>query len=158
MQNADFRRALMEAINRDLIIEKVYGGQAIKANGPIMPSTWAYYDDLEKVAYDPVDAKALFAASGATWDEDSSSYKTEEGLEIALTLLYPDTDKHAVIADYIKQGWEALGVKVTLEAKPYAEVLADLQARTYQTALVDINFTPLTRSRSLSPLGTGASW
>ena len=49
LQNADFRRALMEAINRDLIIEKVYGGQAIKANGPIMPSTWAYYDDLEKV-------------------------------------------------------------------------------------------------------------
>jgi len=141
LQNADFRRALMEAINRDLIIEKVYGGQAIKANGPIMPSTWAYYDDLEKIPYDLVSAKALFAASGATWDEESASYVTEEGLEIALTLLYPDTERHAQIAEYIKQGWEALGVKVTLEAKPYDEVLADLQARTYQTALVDINFT-----------------
>ncbi len=40
LQDANFRRALMEAIDRDLIIEKVYGGQAIKANGPIMPSTW----------------------------------------------------------------------------------------------------------------------
>jgi len=141
LKNADFRRALMAAIDRDLIIEKVYGGQAIKANGPIMPSTWAYYNDLEKVSYDPVGAKELFTASGATWDEESASYKTEEGLEIALTLLYPDTELHARIAGFIQQGWEALGVKVTLDARPYDEVLAALQARDYQTALVDINFT-----------------
>ena len=148
LQNADFRRALMASINRDLIIEKVYGGQAIKANGPIMPSTWAYYNDLEKVTYDPVAAKELFAASGATWDEESASYKTDEGLEIALTLLYPDTEQHTIIANYIQEGWQALGVKVTMDARPYDQVLAALQAREYQTALVDIN---LTRSPDPDP-------
>jgi peptide/nickel transport system substrate-binding protein len=148
LQNADLRRALLAATDRDLIIEKVYGGQAIKANGPIMPSTWAYYTDLEKIPYDLQQAKELFAASGAIWDEEASAYTTEEGLEIALTLLYPDTEEHAVIASYIQQGWEALGVSVTLDARPYDEVLAELAARNYQAALVDIN---LTRSPDPDP-------
>ena len=148
LQNADLRRALLAAIDRDLIIEKVYGGQAIQANGPIMPSTWAYYPDLEKIPYNLAQSKELFAATGAIWDEETSSYTTEEGLEIALNLLYPDTPEHAAIAGYIQQGWEALGVKVTLEAKPYDEVLADLTARNYQAALVDIN---LTRSPDPDP-------
>ena len=148
LQNADLRRALLASIDRDLIIEKVYGGQAIKANGPIMPSTWAYYPDLEKISYDLQQAKELFAASGASWNEDASAYTTEEGLEIALTLLYPDTEEHTVIASYIQQGWEALGVKVTLDARPYDEVLAELTDRNYQAALVDIN---LTRSPDPDP-------
>jgi peptide/nickel transport system substrate-binding protein len=148
LQNADLRRALLAAIDRDLIIEKVYGGQAIKANGPIMPSTWAYYTDLEKIPYDLQQAKELFAASGAIWDEEAAAYTTEEGLEIALTLLYPDTEEHAVIASYIQQGWEALGVSVTLDARPYDEVLVELAARNYQAALVDIN---LTRSPDPDP-------
>ena len=148
LQNADLRRALLAAIDRDLIIERVYGGQAIKANGPIMPSTWAYFTDLETIPYNPAQARELFMSTGVIWDETTSSYTTEEGLEIALNLLYPDTPEHAAIAAYIQQGWEALGVKVTLEAKPYDEVLADLAARNYQAALVDIN---LTRSPDPDP-------
>jgi peptide/nickel transport system substrate-binding protein len=148
LSNPDFRRALMASIDRDLIIEQVYGGQAVPANGPIMPGTWAYYDDLEKISYDPVEAKALFDATGATLDEESGVYYTEEGLEIALTLFYPDTPEHTTIAQLIQTDWEALGVQVTLEPKPYDEVLADLTARDYQTALVDIN---LTRSPDPDP-------
>ncbi len=148
LSNPDFRRALMASINRDLIIERVYGGQAVPANGPIMPGTWAYYNDLEKIAYDPVQAKSLFDATGATLDAESGVYFTEEGLEIALILLYPDTPEHTITAQLIKTDWEALGVKVTLEPKPYDEVLADLAARDYQTALVDIN---LTRSPDPDP-------
>lgn len=148
LSNPDFRNALMASINRDLIIERVYGGQAIPANGPIMPETWAYYDDLEKFSYDPVQAKTLFDATGARLDEEAGGYLTEEGLEIAITLLYPDTPEHTIIAQLIQTDWEALGVQVTLESKPYDEVLADLTARDYQTALVDIN---LTRSPDPDP-------
>ncbi len=148
LSNPDFRRALMASINRELIIERVYGGQAVPANGPIMPGTWAYYNDLEKIPYDPVQAKTLFDATGATLDQESGIYFTEDGLEIALTLLYPDTPEHTIIAEQIQTDWQALGVKVTLKPKPYDEVLADLTAREYQTALVDIN---LTRSPDPDP-------
>lgn len=141
LQNPDFRRALMASINRDLIIERVYGGQAIIANGPIMPGTWAYYSDLENVSFDPVVATSLFEATDITLDEEAGIYKTESGLEVALTLIHPSTPEHTQIAELIRDNWEALGVQVTLEGKPYEDVLAALETRAYQAALVDLNLT-----------------
>lgn len=148
LTNPDFRRALMQSINRDVFIENTYGGQAVKANGPIMPGTWAYYNDLEQVGFDPVAAKAHFEAAGVSFDEEKEQNVSAEGLPVALTLLHPDTNRHAALAEQIRKDWETLGVSVTLESKPYDEVLADLTARTYQTALVDID---LTRSPDPDP-------
>jgi peptide/nickel transport system substrate-binding protein len=148
LQNPDFRRAMFTAVNRDLIIERTFEGQAVPANGPIMPGTWAYYNNLETVLYDPVMAQSLFESTGVIYDEENQIFLTEEGLEVSLTLLHPDTERFTSIAELIASGWEALGIQVTLEAKPYEEVLADLEARSYQTALVDIN---LTRSPDPDP-------
>ena len=45
LQDADFRKALMAGVNRQGIIDDVYYGQAVLAQGPIMPGTWAFYED-----------------------------------------------------------------------------------------------------------------
>lgn len=148
LQNPDLRRSLMAAINRNLIIQKAYEGQAVPANGPVMPGTWAYYDELEQMPYDPVLAKELLLSTGVTLDEEEEIWVSDAGLPLSLTLLHPDTQIHNKIAAFIKADWETLGIKVTLEKKPYEDVLADLTARTYQTALVDIN---LTRSPDPDP-------
>jgi len=148
LQNPVFRRALLSAINKNLIIERVYNGQAIPAYGPIMPGTWAYYEDIEKVNYDIVSAKSLFESTGVSFDEELDLYLTEGELEVEVTLLHPDDTRHAEIAALIKTNWEDLGIKVILDAKPYEEVLTDLRSRMYQTALVDIN---LTRSPDPDP-------
>lgn len=148
MQNPDFRRALMMAINRDLIIENVYGGQAVPANGPIMPGTWAHYPELEQILYDRLGAQNLFRATGVSYDEEAEGYLTEDSLLVELTLLHPDTAEHTAVAERIKLDWETMGIIVNLDAKPYADVLEDLQNRAYQTALVDIN---LTRSPDPDP-------
>jgi len=141
LENPDFRRALLAAINRDAIIEQVFNGQAVQANGPILPGTWAHYNDLEKVPFNLVEAKRLFESTGVTFDEEAEIYRSETDLEISLTLLHPDTTEHTQIAEQIQAGWEKLGVKVALESKPYENVLEDLSLRNYETALVDINFT-----------------
>jgi peptide/nickel transport system substrate-binding protein len=148
LQDPQFRRALMASINRSVMITQVFQGQAIPANGPILPGTWAYYDDLEKVEYDPTQAQLLFEATGVTFDEESGRFLSESGLEMALTLIHPDTEKHSQMAEIIQAGWEAMGIEVTLVAKPYDQVLQDLDNRAYETALVDIN---LTRSPDPDP-------
>jgi peptide/nickel transport system substrate-binding protein len=141
LQNPDFRRAMMTSINRNLIIENIYGGQAVLANGPIIPGTWAYYNDLDKIDYDMIEAKKFFEAADVSYDEDGEVFLYEDELEVAITLLHPDTQEHTAIAQQLKSDWEALGMSVELEAKPYDEVLSDLETRAYQTALVDINLT-----------------
>ncbi|MBW6465215.1 MAG: peptide ABC transporter substrate-binding protein [Brevefilum sp.] len=148
LQDPQFRRALMASINRSVMIERVYQGQAIPANGPILPGTWAYYNDLEKIDFDPTQAQLLFEATGVTFDEEEGRFLSEAGLDLALTLIHPNTEKHTQMAEIIQAGWEALGIDVTLEAKPYEQVLQNLENRSYETALVDIN---LTRSPDPDP-------
>jgi peptide/nickel transport system substrate-binding protein len=148
LQNPDFRRALMMAINRQSIIEQVFNGQAVPANGPILPGTWAYYNELEKIPFNPVEAERLFKSTGVSFDEEAEIFQSESGLPITLTLLHPDTPIHTSIAERIQSGWEALGIDVVLVSKPYENVLEDLSLRDYQTALVDIN---LTRSPDPDP-------
>lgn len=148
LQDPEFRRALMASINRLMIIENVYQGQAVLANGPIMPGTWAYYNELEKIGFNPDDAQRLIQSTGITFDEEEGRYFSDAGLEISLTLIHPDTPKHIEIADLIKSNWEFLGIEVVLEAKPYDQVLEALENRAYEAALVDIN---LTRSPDPDP-------
>jgi peptide/nickel transport system substrate-binding protein len=148
LQNPEFRQALMAAINRPRIIEQVFGGQAVLANGPIMPGTWAYYEDLESINFDPIEAQRLFEATGIKFDEEKERYLTDIDQEILITLLHPSTDKHTQIAKLIKTNWESLGIQVELEGKPYEQVLEDLETRAYQAALVDLN---LTRSPDPDP-------
>ncbi len=148
LQNPDLRRAMLSAINRSAIIKQAFNGQAILANGPIMPGTWAYYDDLEKVNYDPVEARTLFNATGVNKDEENDIFLTEAGLEVSLSLMHPDTLQHEAMAALIEADWEALGIEVTLDPRPYEEVLEALASRAYETALVEIN---LTRSPDPDP-------
>lgn len=148
LQNPEFRRALLASIDRSKIIERIYNGQAVPANGPIIPGTWAYYNDLEKVGFDPVEAQTLFESSGVIFDEEEEIYVSDSGIPVELTLLHPSTPEHTQIAEMIQSYWQVLGIEVTLEEKPYEEVLQDLELRAYETALVDIN---LTRSPDPDP-------
>ncbi len=148
LQNPDFRRAMLAAINRTVIIEQVFNGQAVLANGPIMPGTWAYYENLERVSFNSLEARTLFESTGVTLDEEGDAFLSDAGLEIALTLLHPDTPQHEAMAALIKSNWEALGISVTLDPKPYEDVLDALANRAYETALAEIN---LTRSPDPDP-------
>src|SRR5690606_1871649 len=40
------RQAIMEGINRQWIVDQFLSGQAIVANGPIMPGNWAFHENL----------------------------------------------------------------------------------------------------------------
>lgn len=138
LQNASFRRALMLATNRQGMIDQVLLGQGIIAKGPILPGNWAYYAEQESIPYDPDAARQLIASEGMAINQ-TGILVTTDGVEVRLVLLTSDDDTHAQIADMIKQGWEAVGVAVDILAIPYEQVLAELDARTFDAALVDIN-------------------
>ena len=61
-QNANVRRALMLGLNRDYIISSFLKGEGIVADGPILPGSWAHYDGIEHIGYDPDAAVSLLKA------------------------------------------------------------------------------------------------
>jgi len=140
-QDVEFRKALFQGLNRDYMVSSVLGGQAIVANGPIFPHTWAYNEKLTTVPYDPEaaiktlkDNKFLILESGGSVRSDL------DGNRLEFTLSHPDDELHTRLAEIIQKNWEVLGINVILEPLPYDILIHDrLEGREYQAALIDIN-------------------
>lgn len=141
LQDRDLRRALLMAINRQRIVDRLLLGQGIVANGPIFPNTWAYNEGLEQVIYDPEGAAILLRNKEYTVPAGSSNIRADkDGKPLTFTLLHPDDDLHSAIAQIIQENWLLVGVQVNLEALPYEQLVNQrLAQRNYEAALVDLN-------------------
>ena len=64
--NANVRRALNMAIDKQAIIDVVFQGSGQIAKNPIPPTMWSYNDAIADDPYDPEAAKAMLAAEGVT--------------------------------------------------------------------------------------------
>ena len=150
LSEAAIRRALFLGLNRQWMIDNLLDGQAIVADGPVFPNTWAYYEGIEHVEYAPDKAISLLKEAGYTIPADGGNVRTnQEGTSLRLELIYPNSDKHAALAATIEQNWEKLGVEVSLRPVPFQELVAGfLEPRLYQVALIDLN---LTRSPDPDP-------
>lgn len=141
-QDVNIRLALMHGLNRQALVNNMLNGQAILADGPIFPGTWAYYDGVEHYTYDPKQAIDLLRGAGFTIPPTGGTIRTsEDGTQLFFEMIYPDDEEHAALASAIQNDWAALGVQVGLKALPYDQLVTErLDTRTYQAALVDLNF------------------
>jgi peptide/nickel transport system substrate-binding protein len=137
----EVRRALLLGANRQWMIDNLLGGQAILADGPIFPNTWAYYDGLERIEYDPQAAVDILKEAGYTIPAEGGSVRAkQDGAALEFEMLYPDSPRHTLLAEALARDWQKLGVSVRLTPVPYEELVGDyLDTRLYEAALVDIN-------------------
>jgi peptide/nickel transport system substrate-binding protein len=139
-QDAAIRRALMMGLNRQWMIDRTLESQAIIADGPIFPGSWAYYDGIERIDYDTDQALKTIKEAGYSIPAGGGSVREKDGVELAFELVHPDTPRHAALAEAVRSDWAKLGVDVVLVPVPYEQLLADyLEPRQYQAALVDLN-------------------
>ena len=148
LQDKIIRRALMTGLNRQWIADTLLEGQAVVADSPILPLTWAYYDAIEHIGYDPGIAVADLKNSGYVLPADGT-VRSKENVPLSFTMVYPEDTLHAQIAQAIQQNWSEIGVEVKLQPVSYESLFNDyLTPRTYQAALVDLD---LTRSYDPDP-------
>lgn len=141
-QDKSIRRALLMGINRQRLLDQVLNGQAILADGPIPPGTWAYYEGIERVDYDPDQALKIIKDAGYTIPADGGGVRMKDDVSLSFEMVYPDSPTYEVTAKLIQSDWEQLGVNVELVPLPYSELIEDhLESRNYQAALVDLNMT-----------------
>lgn len=99
LSDKDVRVALASAIDKEQMIKEIFFGTYQRIDGPILPNNFAYNDAITKYNYNP--------------DGAITTIKNKP-VELALTVI--DTGNNMVVADKIKNYWEAVGVKVTLRA------------------------------------------
>jgi peptide/nickel transport system substrate-binding protein len=141
------RQALLLSINRQWLIDEALDGQAIIAEGPIMPNTWAFTDDLVRIPYDPTLAEEYLTTSG--WelpvgaDQGSPDHiRIKDEQSLAFELAYPNDPQFARVAEILQTSWERVGVAVDLIPVEHSTLLEEyLQARDYQAVLTELNLT-----------------
>ena len=144
LQDVVVRKALLTGLDRQGMINDLLQGQGIIAEGPIFPGTWAYYDGIKHVDFDPIAAKNMLIQDGYVISSGADAVREKDGNGIIFTLLYPDDPIHLAIAQYIQKNWENLNIRVDLEAVSYDQLITDrLAQKNYQAALVDFNFTDM---------------
>lgn len=140
LQNANVRKALLLAINRQYLVNQLLNGQAIIADGPVFPETWAYYDGITHFDYDAQQAQNLLKDEGYILETEGATVRSKDLVKLSFTMIYPDTSLHQQIAEMIQQDWAKIGVEVNLEAVAYDQLINErLTDRAYQAALVDLN-------------------
>jgi peptide/nickel transport system substrate-binding protein len=140
------RQALLYAVNRQSMIDRVDASQALLADGPILPGTWAYSESGLRPDFDPTQAAnqlelaGWVLPTGAT--PGSPEYvRAKEDLQLAFTLVHPDDERHTRLAEAMRQYWAAIGVSVDLKAVDAEALLEDyLEPREFEAALADLNF------------------
>ena len=140
LQDANVRRALMLGLDRDYIISAFLKGEGIVADGPILPGSWAHYDGIEHIGYDPDAAVSLLQSEGYVIPSSGGTVRSKSNQSLSFTLLYPQDALHAQIAKAIQQDWAQIGVQANIQGVPYNQLISNsLAPRSYQAALVDLN-------------------
>ncbi len=108
--NAEVRRAVNMAINKDRIIQ-IINGRAIPATQPLPPTMPGYTEGYEGYAFDPATARAMLAGAGFA-----------DGFETELYVM--NTDPNPRIAQAIQQDLAGIGITAVIKSLAQANVIA----------------------------------
>jgi len=127
LADPQIRRALTEAIDRETLIDVVYGGFGRLGVGPVLSSFWAFNRDLEPVPFDPDAARAAFEAAGWS-DADGDGVLDMDGNDFAIELLAPaENELRQDLAILIQEDLKRIGVKAEPRFVEWGTLMAEMQ-------------------------------
>ncbi|MGA8987121.1 ABC transporter family substrate-binding protein [Aeromicrobium sp.] len=150
LQDADVRRAVGHAIDRDAIAKAAaaeFGASAEPLGSVILvPGQLGYVDSSGKLAYDPKKAADLLTKAG--WVEEPDGARKRKGKSLTLTMPVPaQTPRNSDRAKRIVADLGKVGIEVKLETVP-AEKFFDRR-------IIPLDFDLVTFVRQASPFPVG---
>lgn len=127
ISNADVRRAIAYAIDRDAIISHRFRGLAVKANSILSPGNWAYDKHLKQYEFDPKKAKGLLDSAGYP-DPDGDG----PGKRFGLIYKTSNNKERIDIAQMIAHQLEAVGIGVRVEPYEWGKFYDDVKKGNFQ--------------------------
>jgi len=105
------RQALNYAVDKQRIVDEIYGGRAVVLPGPLSPFNNFVNKELEPYPYDPEKALDLLAEAGWT-DSDGDGILDEDGQPFAFII---DTlEMWRPLAEAVADQLQAIGIEVTV--------------------------------------------
>lgn len=141
LSDKNVRLALNEATDRVRIVNDALNGNAFLVNSPMMGGILDINPNVTSYDYAPDQAKAVLKAGGWTPDTDGVlTHGKDNRLEIKITTsTWPEL---ANVATIVKEQWEKVGAKVTVETLTVSQLQQSLSDRTYQVLLFGMIMNP----------------
>ncbi len=132
LQDSVVRQALLYALDRQALIDKVLYGQGVVADSPLLPGTWAYDPGVKKYPYNPEEARRLLEEAG--WrDDNGDGVREKDGKKLAFILVGDDE----ALLDAIGSAWAKVGVQAAVQPVTLSGLTTDfLVPRSFDAAVV----------------------
>lgn len=119
----EVRRALTLGIDRQTVVDNVWGDFGRVSDSPVLQNVWIHNDDLEPYGYDPERAKRLLAERG--WeDHDGDGVLDQDGRRLSVEMLTNDDNRQRVDATVLIQSHLGrIGVEVVPRALEFQTFL-----------------------------------
>jgi peptide/nickel transport system substrate-binding protein len=123
LNNVHVRRAIEWGVNKEEILNNVFKGVGVIAQGPIAPSSWAFNSNFAPYHYDVNQAKAELKLAGVS--NPSFTMLTVSGDPLA-------TQE----AQFIQSELQPAGITVSIKQETFATLLSDTQTHHFQAAVL----------------------
>ncbi len=137
-QEPKVRQALLYALDRQRIIDDALMGQAVIADSPLIPGTWAYNNNIPRYGYNPGKANELLDEARWPMQEGGDGVRRQSGQQLAFTLLTSDKPERIKVAQMLAEQWAAVGITTTVEITSPLVVRDALESRDFEAVLVHL--------------------
>lgn len=136
IQEEEVRIAISHAVNKESIANDIYEGMDEPGASPILPSSWAFSEDVTGYEYNPELAMSILEEAG--WvDEDGDGIRERDGEQLTIVLKTHTEDPNRMqAAEYLQFELQAIGVNVSVETQEWPSFQESMQTGDFQIALL----------------------
>jgi peptide/nickel transport system substrate-binding protein len=135
------RIALQTGLDRSSLIERLLPNQAVRADSPLFPGSWAFEGDLTWPLPDATSARQML--ENITIRSDAAPEATEQapasGGRFDFAIMTPDDSNLVKLTQEVAAQWSQLGITVTVDAVDPATYQSRLDTSDFDAALVELS-------------------
>jgi len=118
------RRALLHAIDRQAISDRLFGGKVPVALTSVSPLDRVYTEDVPRYPYDPETAQRLLSEAG--WTPGPDGIRVKDGHRLAFDLQTTAGDRSRERVEQVLQAqWRAVGAEARIRNEPARTLFAE---------------------------------
>ncbi len=133
LANQNVRLALSYATDTKAIIDSILKGKAKSVSSPIVDNIIGIPSASTVYSYDIDHAKKVLEADG--WKADAGGALKKKDLGLSVRITTPVFPELVSVAGMLKEQWAKIGVTVTIDTLPSAQLQQVIKERTYEALL-----------------------
>jgi peptide/nickel transport system substrate-binding protein len=140
-QDVAVRQALLLALDRQAMADRVYFKQATVADSVEPPISWSHVTAKPTYTFDKSKAESMLDAAG--WAKGSDGIRAKNGLQLKFNMITNQgNNQRQELLQIMQQSWSDIGVSATPQLIQFPQLVTQItNERTFDVFLVGFNFT-----------------